>query len=124
MTRSRASAKAAGASFERLVADAFVAGGFRFADRRVKTGAKDTGDVGGVHLGEHRVVVEAKDYGGRLEPSTWLREAAVEAENDGALLGVVVAKRRGTRAPEDQYVLMTLGDLIALLKQGNTSRLP
>jgi hypothetical protein len=107
--------RAKGSSFERLVADYFKANGFPFADRRVKNGAKDRGDVGGVHAHGQGVVIEAKNYGGRLEPSTWLKEAQVEAENDGAAIGVVVAKRRGTTTPEDQFVIMELRDFVFLL---------
>lgn len=115
MTRSRASAKQAGSSFERLVADWFKANGFPFADRRVTTGAKDTGDIGGVHVGPHQIVLEAKDYGGKLELPAWIREAKQEAVNAGALVGAVVAKRRGTTKPEDQYVILTLEDFTKLI---------
>ena len=44
-----------------------------------------------------------------------MEEAHTEAGNDGALCGVVIAKRRGTTNPGAQYVLMTVNDLIALL---------
>ena len=44
-----------------------------------------------------------------------MEEAHTEAGNDGALCGVVIAKRRGTTDPGAQYVLMTVNDLIALL---------
>ena len=117
MSRSRRSAKNAGAAFERLVADHLAA---RLhddrIDRRVKTGAKDRGDIGGLRsaFGD-RVVVECKDYGGQLLPAQWIAEAHVEAGNDDAPAGVVVAKRRGTTKPGEQWVLMTLDDLITLL---------
>ncbi len=86
-------------------------------ERRAKTGAKDRGDIGGVRCAAGRVVVETKDYGGRLLPSEWIREAHVEAGNDDAAVGVVVAKRRGYGASQmgGQYVLMTLADLAVLL---------
>lgn len=100
---------------ERLVADYFRDNGFPFADRRVKTGAKDTGDVGGVHVHDQRLAIEVKNYGGKLEPSTWLKEAQVEAVNDQAAVGLVVAKRRGTTDPGRQYVLMELADLLFLI---------
>lgn len=116
MTRSRASAKAAGAAFERLVADYLAARLDDRIDRRVKTGAADKGDIGGVRDREGaRVVIEAKDYGGRLQLPEWTREAAVERDNDGASVGVVVAKRLGTRDPGAQWVAMTLDDLVYLL---------
>lgn len=116
MTRSRATAKQAGASFERLTADGLAERlGDDRIDRRVKTGAKDKGDIAGVRAHGQRVVIETKDYGGRLEPAQWTREAEVERVNDDALAGVVVAKRRGTRDPGQQWVLMTVDELVALI---------
>lgn len=115
MTRNRASAKAAGARFERNVADYLAEHVDDRIDRRVKTGAADKGDIAGIrHMGG-RVVLEAKDYGGRYLVGPWLTEADVERGNDDALAGAVVAKRRGTTDPGDQVVFMTLRDLVALL---------
>jgi hypothetical protein len=115
MTRNRASAKAAGAAFERIIADYLAAHVDDRIDRRVKTGAKDKGDIAGLRVKGWRVVVEAKDYGGRYEVGTWLTETDVERGNDDAIAGLVVAKRRGTTDPGDQVVLMTLRDAVALL---------
>jgi hypothetical protein len=112
--RTRASAKAAGARFERTVADYLAANVDDRIDRRTKTGAKDRGDIGGLrHMG-HRVVIECKDTT-RADVAGWLREAEVERGNDDALAGVVVAKRRGVGDPSQQLVMMTLADLVALL---------
>lgn len=47
----------------------------------------------------------------------WIREAQTERDNDGAVIGVVVAKRKGTTAPGQQWCLMTVDDLIHLLKE-------
>jgi hypothetical protein len=117
MSRNRRSAKAAGSSFERTIADWLrVALDNDFIDRRVKTGSKDCGDVGGVRTLEgFRVMVETKDYAGALKPPEWLREVEVQSLNDGALAGVCIAKRKGTSDPARQYVLMELGHLAALL---------
>lgn len=114
--RSRASAKKAGSSFERLIADhlAHVLEDDRI-DRRVKTGNQDRGDIGGVRVHAQRIVIETKDYGGRLMPGQWIQEAQTEAGNDDALAGLVIAKRRGTTRPGSQYVLMTVDNLTALL---------
>ena len=121
MGRNRASAKAAGSRFERDIADYLNAKVDDRIDRRVKTGAKDKGDIAGVryqptHFGG-RIVVECKDeagkYAGRL--GSWLAEAEVERDNDGAIAGLVIAKRKGTADPREQYVLTTVGDLVALL---------
>lgn len=115
MTRTRASAKAAGSTFERQIADHLAEVVDDRIDRRVKTGAKDRGDIGGVrHMGG-RLVIECKNYGGRLLPGPWIGEAEIERGNDDALAGIVIAKRRGTTKPGDQYVLMTVNDLTALL---------
>jgi hypothetical protein len=115
VSRNRASAKAAGARFERTTADYLAATVDDRIDRRVKTGAKDKGDIAGIrHMGG-RVVLEAKDYGGRFLVGPWLNEADIERGNDDALVGAVVAKRRGTTDPGDQVVFMTLRDFAALL---------
>ena len=113
--RSRTSAKKAGASFERLIADHLAAVIDDRIDRRVKTGSQDRGDIGGLrHMGG-RVVIEAKDYGGRLMPGPWIGEAETERGNDDALAGLVIAKRRGTTKPGQQFVLMTVDELTVLL---------
>lgn len=118
MGRSRNSAKAAGARFERLIADHLAATVDDRIDRRVRTGAKDTGDIGGLRTPDgRRLVIECKDYGGRLQPAAWTAEAHTEAANDQASAGIVIAKRRGTTNPNDQWVLMTLGDLTTLLTE-------
>ena len=116
MTRSRASAKAAGARMERLVADCLSHHVDDRVDRRVKTGAADKGDIGGLrtHAGG-RVVVEVKDYGGRYLVGPWLEEAETERINDDAAVGVVIAKRRGVTDPLQQVCFMSVSDLIALL---------
>ena len=44
-----------------------------------------------------------------------MEETERERLNDDAGICIVVAKRRGTTAPGDQFVLMTLADLVALL---------
>ncbi|ODR03784.1 hypothetical protein BHQ15_17805 [Mycolicibacillus koreensis] len=115
MTRNRKSAKTAGARFEGLVAAAL-----RYAldddriERRARNGSKDRGDISGVRVHGQRVVIEAKDCS-RLDLPAWTREAQLEAGNDDALVGVVVHKRRGVGDPLQQWVTMTVADLVALL---------
>ena len=118
MTRSRASAKAAGSTFERQVADYLAEHLDDRIDRRVKTGAKDKGDIGGIRLKNHRVVVECKNTV-RTDLAGWIAEAQIQADNDGAPLGVVVHKRRGVAKPERQWVTMTLADLAWLIREAN-----
>lgn len=115
MTRNRQSAKAAGARTERHVAD-YLAAALEDdrIDRRVKTGAKDRGDIAGVRVHSQRVVLEVKDCARQSLPE-WVAEAHLEAGHDDALVGVVIAKRRGTTDPGRYWVHMTVDDLLALL---------
>lgn len=117
MTRSRASAKKAGAFFERLVAEFLsIALGSDFIERRRLAGANDKGDIAGVRTRDgRRVVIEVKDHAGRYEVGPWLKEAERERLNDGASVAMVVAKRRGTTDPSEQVVFMTLADAAKLL---------
>ena len=119
MSRTRKSAKDAGARFERSVADylARVLDDDRI-DRRVKTGAKDRGDIAGVRLRGERVVIECKDYGGQHKLPEWLKEAEAERGNDDASYGVVVWKRRGTADPAEQFVTMTARTFAAIVAGG------
>ena len=115
MARSRASAKAAGSSFERLIADWLRDHVSEFIDRRVKTGALDKGDISNVRLpsGE-RVVLELKNTT-RATLAGWVQGAQQEAVDDGAALGIVVHKRHGKGKAEDQYVTMTMRELAVIL---------
>lgn len=116
MTRTRASARAAGTRAERAVAD-WLRDQLNDdrVDRRVKTGAKDRGDIGGVRTPTGaRVVVEVKDTT-RTALGTWIAEAEVERGNDDAAVGLVLHKRRGKGSPADWYVTCTGRDLVALL---------
>lgn len=110
-----------GSSFERLIADYLKNHGFPFADRRVKTGAKDTGDIGGVHVNVNelcspsdRIAIEVKNTA-KLSLGTWASEAETERVNDDALAGVVVHKRHGKGQAKDQWVTLTLTDFVAIL---------
>lgn len=115
MTRTNRSARQAGARFERTIANYLAQQVDDRIDRKVRTGARDTGDITGVrHMGR-RITIETKDYGGRLLPAQWVSEAHTEMGNDDALAGIVVAKRRAVTDPGSQWVLMTLNDLVALL---------
>jgi len=117
MSRTRASARAAGSRFERSIADCLAAHIDDRIDRRVKTGNKDRGDIGGLrHMGE-RIVIECKDTA-RLSLGTWINETEIERGNDDAVAGMVVHKRRGTADPLDQYVTCTVRDLVAILSGG------
>lgn len=121
MTRNRASAKAAGASFEKLIAEglAELLGDDRI-ERRTKAGSKDRGDISGVKtVRGGRVVVECKSYSSdRIEIRKWLTEAATEAANDDAVIAAVAVKVRGTANPADQLICMTLETFARLIEGG------
>lgn len=114
MTRTRTSARKAGTAFERQIADYLAAEVDDRIDRRVKTGAKDRGDLSGVRAHGQRVTVEVKNTA-RTDLAGWMREAHTEAAHDDALLGLVVSKRHGVGDPGSQWVHMELRDLVALL---------
>ena len=107
-----------GSSFERLIADYLATEIDDRIDRRVKTGAADKGDIGGLRHHGHRLAVECKNHAA-MNLAGWVTEAQTEAANDGALLGIVVHKRRGKGQAGDQYVTLVLSDLVKLLKSTN-----
>lgn len=117
-SRNRKSAKAAGARFERMVADYLAERCDDRIDRRVKTGAKDRGDLGGIRLspalGGGRVVAELKNTS-RVNLGPWAAEAEAERGNDDALVGLVIHKRHGKAHAGEQWVTCTVADLVALL---------
>lgn len=113
-SRSRASAKKAGSSFERSIADYLAAVVDDRIDRRVKAGNKDRGDIGGVRIHGQRVVIECKNTA-KISLGTWATEAEIERGNDDALAGLIIHKRHGKGNPADQWVTLTLADLAALL---------
>lgn len=107
-------AKAKGSAFEKLAADYLNEHVDDRIERRVTTGANDRGDIGGVrHMGQ-RVVIECKNHK-QMKLAGWIGEAEVERGNDDALAGIVIHKRHGKGKAAEQYVTMTLADLVALL---------
>ena len=122
MTRNRRSARQAGSRFEREVADYLADKVDDRIDRRVKTGARDKGDIGGLrHLGQ-KVAIECKNTS-RINLGTWINEAHTAMGNDDAGVGLIVHKRHGKGQPGDQWVTTTLDDLIALIT-GEPRQLP
>ena len=121
--RNRQSAKKAGSSFERQTADYLkLVLDDETIDRRVKTGAKDRGDIAGVKtIRGARLVIECKNVA-RTDLPAWIREATLEAANDDAAYGVIVHKRHGVADPARQFVTMDL-ETFALLLQGGPDEL-
>lgn len=119
MGRNLRSAKAAGSRFERLIADYLDDRLYGLnVDRQVRTGAHDAGDIAGVHLSGKRVAIECKNVT-RMDLPKWTQEAHTEAGNIGAAVGVVVHKRHGNGKPEDQWVTMTVTDLVTIINLFN-----
>lgn len=117
MTRTRASARTAGTRFESLVVAYLAEHVDDGIERRAKSGAKDRGDISGLrHMGQ-RIVAECKNTA-RLDLAGWAAEADEERRNDDAGVGVVIHKRHGRGAAADQWVTMTLADLVSLLNGG------
>ena len=114
MTRNRASAKKAGTTFERQVADYLAQHIDDRIDRRAKTGSKDRGDIAGVRIWGQRLVLECKNTT-RLNLAGWMNQAEIERGNDDALAGLIIHKRHGNNQPGDQWVTTTLRELTALL---------
>lgn len=103
-----------GSTFERMIADYLANNVDDRIDRRVKTGAKDRGDIGGVRIHGKRLVLECKNTA-KLNLGGWAAETETERGNDDALAGVIVHKRHGKGQPADQWVTMTLEDFAAIL---------
>ena len=121
--RNRSTAKKAGSSFEKLVADylTFALNDDRI-ERRAKNGQLDRGDITGVKtIRGGRVVIECKNTS-RDNLPLWIREAEVERGNDDAVIGVVAHKRFGSGKGADQYVSMTLATFALLLEGGPDDR--
>lgn len=109
------SARQAGARFERVIADALKEHVSEFIDRKVRTGAKDQGDLANLRSAHNlKIAAELKDVR-QMDLSGWLREAEEERENAGDDIALVIAKRRGHADPLRQYVVLEVRDLIALL---------
>lgn len=114
MSRTRASARAAGTRFESSIATYLADNIDDRIERRRLGGAKDRGDLSGWRYAGQRVVAELKDCA-RPSLGPWVNEAEIERLNDGAGVGLVIHKRHGKGDPGDQFVTMTLRDLVALL---------
>ncbi len=115
MPRSRRSARTAGTRTETAVAQ-YLAQALTDdrIERRTRNGNKDRGDISGLRIHGQRLVVECKNCA-RADLAGWIREAHIEAGNDDALTGIVIAKRKGTTNPAKFWVHMELRDLVALI---------
>lgn len=112
--RNRTSAKKAGATFERQIANHLAQLVDDRIDRKVRTGAKDTGDIAGIRHHGHRLAIECKNTT-KTALADWIRQAHLQAGNDDAAAGIIIHKRHGRANPGHQWVTMTVDDLIFLL---------
>ena len=114
MARNRASAKQAGTRFESHVAAYLAEHVDDRIERRTRGGSKDRGDISGLRHLDQKIVVECKNTT-RINLSTWATETEIQRGNDDAGVGIIVHKRHGKGQPQDQWVTLTLADLVALL---------
>ncbi len=112
MSRNRASAKAAGRTWESAIVDALIYRGWPHAERRRMAGANDRGDIAGV-VG---VCIEAKNTKA-ISLAAFLDEAHMEQRNASARIGVAWIKRRGKASALDGYVVMDGDAFLDLLKE-------
>lgn len=83
--------------------------------RHPLSGGKDKGDIANFRItGPHKLAIECKNVKA-MNLQGWVREAQEEARNMGAVAGVVVHKRRGVTAPGQQFVTLTLDDLLSII---------
>ena len=115
MGRNLRSAKAAGSRFERLLDDRLED---CHVDRQVKTGAADSGDLYGVACRGRQIAIECKNVTKMSLPQL-TRDAHTEASNIGGLAGLVIHKRHGNAKAGDQWVTMTVTDLVTILNHAN-----
>lgn len=105
-------AKAKGSAWERGIVDYLKSFGFAYVERRIAGSLKDRGDIAGLP----GVVIEAKSCA-RIELSTFVDEAVLEGQNDGAWLAVTWIKRRGKGSAGDGYVVMTGRQFVEILRE-------
>ena len=99
--------KRKGSAFERLIADYLAE---RMPCERIPAGATlDRGD-----LWTEAAAIQCKNCR-TLSLGAWLRDAIEQQANAGKRLHALVVKRKGSQAPADQFVVMTLEQFRELL---------
>lgn len=113
--RNRASAKKAGATFERLISNYLAKTIDDRIDRKVRTGAKDTGDIANLRTTNgQRITVECKNTT-RTNLAGWWNEATTERDNAGDDLAIIIHKRHGVGDPAQQWATLTVEELTKLI---------
>jgi hypothetical protein len=88
--------------------------GWPHVERRALAGAKDRGDIAGLP----GIVCEVKNAK-TITLGTWLAELLTEIDNDGADLGWLIVKKRGTTNPADWYWITTGSHACQLMKEAD-----
>lgn len=108
--------KAKGTAMEVLVQQGFAKA---LNDDRIMRsplmGKNDVGDIANVRTpAGGKVAIEVKNVA-KMNLAGWVTEAEAERENLGAVAGIVIHKRVGRGQFLDQYVTLTVKDLLALV---------
>ena len=99
--------KRKGSAFERLIADYLAE---RMPCERIPAGATlDRGD-----LRTEAAAIQCKNHR-TLSLGAWLRDAMEQQQNAGKRLHALVVKRKGSAAPAEQFVVMSLEQFRELL---------
>jgi hypothetical protein len=108
--------KQKGTSFETLIRDYLKEQWSDDIERLPLSGEKDRGDIANFRVGANRrlVALELKNRT-QVSLSQWVKEAQEEAINYGAVAGVVIHKRKGKGAAEDQFVTMTVREFLDII---------
>lgn len=104
--------KAKGTAAETAVARYLQHAGFPYAERRALAGTTDKGDI----TGTPGLVFEVKNHKS-AQPAAWLDEAKRESSNAAADYGIVIFKRMLRSDPGDWFALLSVADLVRLLRQ-------
>lgn len=112
MSRTRATAKQAGAQWQRDICTALIERGWIHAEPRLMGGIHDRGDIAGVA----GVVIEAKNTS-HQKLAEAVDEAIAERDNARARLGVAWLKRKGRRHALYGYVVMDGATFMDLLEE-------
>lgn len=99
-----------GSAFETAVVAYLVENGFPYAERRVKRGMNDAGDISGIP----GFMGECKNEK-RIDLAGYMKEVAAQKANARAQVGAAIIKRRN-HGVERSYVCMELKDFLDLLR--------
>ncbi len=120
MARTNRSARNAGTSFERIMADYLSSAlGDSEIDRQVKMGSRDVGDIRGVFLHGKRVTIECKEYGGRHRLPEWLEEAEAECGNADTTHAPSCCTHASTRPANEKCATVPTDTFAAMCSGGH-----